>query len=90
MNCPQCQQPVGQDRHAIGPWRDERVDNEGRTEFGIRTIYLQCEHCGTFTVRQLCELGQLRVCGITRHRCPDIIRRVQRRLPAVTLMEAVA
>lgn len=83
MNCPQCLQPVGDDRHAFDPWR-EVVDLDVVIG-GIRTGYLFCDHCGYFTFDQYSMRGRTGIYRITRHRSPDVIRRIERKLPALNL-----
>ncbi len=85
MNCPQCQQPIGQDQHWISPWR-ELLDSSGEIVVaGERTIYIHCDHCGTFTVLQSIERGQLRVCRIRKIRARRRIEAIHKKLPALQL-----
>lgn len=52
MNCPQCEQKVGQDQYHIdGAWNAVR-DANGMAIALQRSIHVACSHCGTFELIQ--------------------------------------
>ena len=90
MNCPQCEQPIGQDQHWVSPWR-EVLDADGENVIaGERTIHIYCEHCGTFTVLQATERGQLRIGRIRKIRSPRRIREIHKKIPSLQLERLTA
>lgn len=77
--CPDCEQPLGADYVAIGPWRPVE-DEQGVTQAVERSIYVSCPHCGPF------ELIQDHQNRITNRHGPFTndkdIRRIERHIPA--------
>jgi len=51
MNCPQCEQNVGNDEYSFGPWQ-ETFGPQGEPEGCERTLFVRCGCCGLFTARQ--------------------------------------
>ena len=51
MNCPQCQQPVGDDQYGYGPWRGF-THSFGRLRGQRRLLVTICSHCGVFTMTE--------------------------------------
>lgn len=51
LNCPDCQQPVGADQFALGPWKDE-LDDKGWPLRCIRNLVIECDFCGLFRVQE--------------------------------------
>lgn len=86
MNCPQCEQPIGQDQHTIGPWKDEH-DERHRVIGSCRLIWIHCGHCGYFTAEQD---GRQFIRRVTHHASPNEINRVARKLPTRTLEKVPA
>lgn len=86
MNCPQCEQPIGQDQHHIGRWVPEK-DERYRVIGAVREITIHCDHCGAFTVLQD---GRHFIRHVTRHASPKTIARAERKLAARTLEKVPA
>ena len=51
MNCPQCNQPIGDDQYGCGPWRDFAHDF-GRLRGQHRVVAIICSHCGVFEMTE--------------------------------------
>ena len=51
MNCPQCLQPVGNDAYAIGQWMPIE-DERGVAQQMVRSVLIDCDHCGRFDVTE--------------------------------------
>lgn len=86
MNCPQCEQPIGQDQHYIGPWVPVK-DDRYRVIGSLREIVIHCDHCGTFTARQD---GRHFVQSVTHHTSKKEVARVERKLASRTLEKVPA
>lgn len=80
MNCPQCEQPIGQDHPTIGPWKHEH-DARHRVIGSSRSIWIHCDHCGYFTAEQD---GRNFIRRVTHHVSPQDIHRVAREMHRAT------
>lgn len=51
MNCPQCEQGVGCDAIHVGHWQPIN-DERGIAQQAVRSVLIDCAHCGRFDVTQ--------------------------------------
>jgi len=79
MNCPQCNEPVGDDEFGPGKWALSRPGKDVITE--SRGIYaVRCGHCGVFEIHAVRRHYIKSVHGPFTN-CKDL-RRLERLIPA--------
>ena len=76
MNCPKCYEGIGRDQYRYSDWR--MTDRDG-VLYVVRTLYLECDFCGTFEVTERCSPRQFD--SIHHPRNAKDTHRIRRKLP---------